>query len=132
VKSLGSSFADLTAAVQGLAAEHGVFFYWAVIAIVAAIVLAFVLLFSLMRRKTRSQARLLFTELCNMHQLSIRQRRLLRRLAGMQNMDDPTSLMVDATQWHLDELEKQSQLRKSEVDELRKLQSTLYSHSAVK
>jgi hypothetical protein len=79
-----------------------------------------------LRRRSPNRRSALFHELCMAHHLTLRQRNLLRRLAGLRRLEDPLVLMVDATRWHLEQLEKESQLRKQDLQELKKLQSTLY------
>ncbi len=119
--------ADFTRTISDLLSQNRVVMYWSVIGIVSASVMFILAICWISRRRNRSQARMLFNELCNVHQLTQRQRKLIRRLAGLQKIDEPTTLMMDATRWHLEELEQQSRVSPSDAKELRELQSTLYA-----
>lgn len=102
--------------------------WWWVAALPVAILVAIAIACLVWFRKRLSNGRQdLFKEICKAHQLTGRQRNLLRRFAGVRQLDDPLILMIDATRWHLDQLDKQTQLKRKEIQELHKLQSTLYA-----
>ena len=77
------------------------------------------------RRQQRNSPWRLFGDLCSAHQLTRRQRHVLKRLAHQYNLDQPAMLFVEPKWWEPDQL---GATWARHLPELRRIRLRLFSH----